>query len=228
MDAATERPDVRRLLRSISYANSPWPTRVRSTPMAAVGRALGDRTSRNGAEPGDTPRHVTGLLNSENVTARHQAVQADIESRGLSIRGLVQAKRPRRSPAPVAPYATSHRSSSCRMASLPVADRPLHRAGQARRAIRAKRPYGRDSTRASRTNPARRGQPWSDPERPRAWLITRAVARASTDPATGGQGRGDSDMHRASSVWCRLAKQDCAPRLPPENPCRWATISDKQ
>src|ERR1700730_7970387 len=73
--------------------------------------------------------------------------------------------------------------------------------------------------------PARRGQPWSDPERPRAWLITRAVARASTDPATGGQGRGDSDNHRASSVWCRLAKQDCAPRLPPENPCRWATIS---
>jgi hypothetical protein len=37
---------------------------------------------------------------------------------GLLIRGLVQAKRPRRSPAPVAPYATSHRSSSCRMASL--------------------------------------------------------------------------------------------------------------
>jgi hypothetical protein len=83
------------------------------------------------------------------------------------------------------------------------------------------------STRATGTNPASRRQPWSDPERPRACLITRAVARASTDPATGGQGRGDSDMHRASSVWCRLAKQDCAPRLPPENPCRWATISDK-
>jgi hypothetical protein len=28
---------------------------------------LGDRTSRNGAEPGDTPWHVTGFLSSQNV-----------------------------------------------------------------------------------------------------------------------------------------------------------------
>jgi hypothetical protein len=83
------------------------------------------------------------------------------------------------------------------------------------------------STRATGTNPASRRQPWSDPERPRACLITRAVARASTDPATGGQGRGDSDIHRVSSAWRRLAMQDCAPPFTPENPCRLATISDK-
>jgi hypothetical protein len=44
--------------------------------------------SRHSAEADDTPRHVVGLLTSENVTTRDQASVPGIEDRRLLIRGF--------------------------------------------------------------------------------------------------------------------------------------------
>jgi hypothetical protein len=53
-----------------------------------VGRPRGDRTSRNGAEAGDSTRHVVGLLTGQNVTTRDQPSSSDMDTRGLLIRGF--------------------------------------------------------------------------------------------------------------------------------------------